>query len=328
MATPPRRIILSNDDGVPSPESPFIEKFVQSLYRNLGLKLEGMQSSETAPWKDSALSVVIPSSQKSWIGKAFLISNEVEVSYYDHWFPAPRPLTLSSGASDPNGTPMIKEKWTLLDGTPSTCVNIGLHNLNEASEVDLVLSGPNYGRNVSNLTFSSGTIGAALDGVLCGKKAIAISFAFYKGVKYTDEEVDAACDTACRLILQLWNSWPSGIDLFNINVPIVGVSDAADIKVCLTNVHRIQHEGFFAPVQASFSVDQSQSSVPTAYRFAPAFPFGVPKEPHRGTDAWAIDNKIVSVTPIQAVWSVPDLNQIRAELGDGFTSWAVPSELA
>jgi broad specificity polyphosphatase/5'/3'-nucleotidase SurE len=75
MAAPPRRIILSNDDGAPSPDSPFIESFVQSLYRVLGLKLNGVEKADT-PWSETSLSVVIPSSQRSWIGKSYLI-NEV-----------------------------------------------------------------------------------------------------------------------------------------------------------------------------------------------------------------------------------------------------------
>jgi tubulin--tyrosine ligase len=45
--------------------------------------------------------------------------------------------------------------------------------------VDLVLSGPNFGRNTTAIfALSSGTIGGALEGAVCGKKAIALSYAF------------------------------------------------------------------------------------------------------------------------------------------------------
>jgi tubulin--tyrosine ligase len=81
MAAPPRKILLSNDDGAPSPDSPFIEAFVQSLYRVLGLKLPGVEKAD-APWSDTSLAVVIPSSQRSWIGKSYLI-NEVNVWLID-----------------------------------------------------------------------------------------------------------------------------------------------------------------------------------------------------------------------------------------------------
>ncbi|KAI9026958.1 survival protein sure-like phosphatase/nucleotidase [Hyaloraphidium curvatum] len=322
---PPRGILLTNDDGVPSPDhSPFIEPFVRTLYRVLGLRLPKSVPGEKTtrgPWSETSLSVVIPSSQRSWIGKSYLINEECEVSYYEHWFPDPR----SASASD--GEHMVKEQWTLIDGTPSSCVNIGLHNLNDPSAIDLVLAGPNYGRNVSNLTFGSGTIGGTLDGVLCGKKAIAISFAFYKGVRYTDEEVVRACEVAIDVVVKLWNSWPAGVDLFNVNVPIVHVTNPrTDPEVCLTRVHRIMHGGFYVPVRAftAFeSVDGPESPV-TSFRFAPAFPFGDRLEPEEGTDAWAIEARKVSVTPINATWNVVDIQRVKEDLkakSDVFAEW-------
>jgi 5'/3'-nucleotidase SurE len=218
---------------------------------------------------------------------------------------------------------MVKETWTLLNGTPSTCINIGLHSLGDEGPVDLVLSGPNFGRNVSNLTFSSGTIGGAIDGVLCGKKAIAISFAFYKGIKFTDEEVAAACETACHLITRLWNTWPADVDLFNINIPIVPVS-STPLKVCLTEIHRITHGAFFKPVQSFSSMDGEGSKV-TSFRFAPTFPFTNSHiEPEVGTDAWAVDSKHISVTPIKATWNVCDLSTVKKELGA--EDWILPPQ--
>jgi tubulin---tyrosine ligase len=57
----------------------------------------------------------------------------------------------------------------LTTGTPSTCANIGLYHVSEEDEFDLVISGPNYGRNSSAVfTLSSGTIGAAMEAALVG----------------------------------------------------------------------------------------------------------------------------------------------------------------
>lgn len=215
----------------------------------------------------------------------------------------------------------VHDRWTLLDGTPATCVNIALHNL-ALPPIDLVLSGPNMGRNVTNLTFASGTIGGALEGVLCGKKAIAVSFAFYKGIEYTDSQVILASQRACALIRQIWDSWTPdlGVDLWNINVPILPL-DASEPAIHMTEIQRITHGGFFSPVQSYSTLDGTPSR--NAYRFAPQFPFGM-EEPEDGTDAWAIDRKMISVTPIRATWNVVELGRVKEGLGAIAKGWSLP----
>jgi tubulin---tyrosine ligase len=53
-------------------------------------------------------------------------------------------------------------------GTPSTCTNIGLHHVSgDDAPFDLVISGPNFGRNSSTVfTLGSGTIGGAMEAAL------------------------------------------------------------------------------------------------------------------------------------------------------------------
>lgn len=56
----------------------------------------------------------------------------------------------------------------IIAGTPSTCTNIGLHHVTGGDEpFDLVISGPNFGRNSSTVfTLGSGTIGGAMEAAL------------------------------------------------------------------------------------------------------------------------------------------------------------------
>ena len=62
----------------------------------------------------------------------------------------------------------------LIVGTPSTCTNIGLHHVSGEANFDLVISGPNFGRNSSTaFTLSSGTVGAAMEAALVGGKDLA-----------------------------------------------------------------------------------------------------------------------------------------------------------
>ena len=62
-----------------------------------------------------------------------------------------------------------------VDSTPADCVRVAQYYLME--EFDIVFSGINNGYNLGEDILYSGTIGAASEAVLCGKKAIAFSTA-------------------------------------------------------------------------------------------------------------------------------------------------------
>ena len=117
---------VTNDDGPPSAESsPYILPFVQHL--------------EAA---GHTVSVAIPDTQRSWIGKAHIVGLDVQASFY--WPPASTPDISTSNVSKPNDS---KHPWVLLNSTPASCVQIGLsHFFTERGKIDLVVSGPNYGR--------------------------------------------------------------------------------------------------------------------------------------------------------------------------------------
>lgn len=115
-----------------------------------------------------------------------------------------------------------------MDGTPASCVQIGLHHeFKERGPVDLVLSGPNFGRNTTAIfALSSGTIGGALEGAVCGKKAIALSYAFDSREHDADVLAEAAT-LSMRLAEKLVAEWPEDVHLYSINVPVrKGVSQA------------------------------------------------------------------------------------------------------
>eukprot|EP00884_Botryococcus_braunii_P007800 jgi/Botrbrau1/17020/Bobra.49_2s0076.1 len=108
-----------------------------------------------------------------------------------------------------------------IEGSPATCVNIGLYQL--APDCDFVISGPNVGHNVGRgSVLSSGTVGAALEGCISGRRAVAISFPFFGGWNnWTDEDLARALQAAGNVVKELWESWPAYDDvLYNINVPL------------------------------------------------------------------------------------------------------------
>lgn len=69
----------------------------------------------------------------------------------------------------PHGVPA----WSV-SGTPADCTRLGLMNF-APGPVDLVISGPNRGCNLSQDLLYSGTVAAALEAAMMGVKAIALS---------------------------------------------------------------------------------------------------------------------------------------------------------
>ncbi|KAG8951591.1 hypothetical protein FRC04_005878 [Tulasnella sp. 424] len=195
--------------------------------------------------------VVIPSSQKSWIGKAYQIKDIIKgapkkIATYETAFSNPfliqgryyYPRAPDGKGETSEFSRPLKEgevgEWVLLDGTPATCTNIALHNL-YPDQIDLVISGPNYGRNSSSaFTLSSGTIGAALSACLSKKRAIALSFAWGAAQGNFRDVPQAglgeyANALGVKIIQKLWEGWGKDdegirngeVDLYNVNIPIV-----------------------------------------------------------------------------------------------------------
>jgi tubulin---tyrosine ligase len=205
---------VTNDDGPPSNQSsPYVHSLVKTL-----------QSA------GHTVSVVLPHIQRSWIGKAHIIGQTLTPSYF-------RPGTLHEDDGKTSHHPFDdgKEEWTLIDGTPASCVQIGIwHLFRDRGPVDLVVSGPNYGRNTTALfSLSSGTVGGALEAAVCGKKAIALSYAF-ESREHDPEIIAGASQMSQRLIEQLSKEWPEDVHLYSVNVPLR--ENVKDAKVLYTDM--------------------------------------------------------------------------------------------
>ena len=96
-----------------------------------------------------------------------------------------------------------------VDSSPADCVRFALYGLKD--NFDIVFSGINRGYNLGEDILYSGTVGAAMEAVLGGKKAIAFSTnpKTFKGSKYFDEVMDYV----------LKNKLLEKHDLYNINFP-------------------------------------------------------------------------------------------------------------
>ncbi|MDD4839065.1 MAG: 5'/3'-nucleotidase SurE [Clostridia bacterium] len=62
-----------------------------------------------------------------------------------------------------------------INGTPVDCVKFGLEIIFKHIDIDLVISGINDVLNIGTDVFYSGTVNAAIEGTVCGKKSLAVS---------------------------------------------------------------------------------------------------------------------------------------------------------
>ncbi|EGR51155.1 uncharacterized protein TRIREDRAFT_120402 [Trichoderma reesei QM6a] len=304
-------ILVSNDDGPPSPHSsPYVHSFVRHLQK-----------------AGHTVSVCVPHTQRSWIGKAHLIGQTLKPVYY-------RPSAHSHG-DDAEGTTHARpspsgavEEWILIDGTPASCVQIGLnHFFQDRGPVDLVVSGPNFGRNSTAIfALSSGTLGAALEAAGSRYKAIALSFAFFSR-NHDPVIIDAACRHSVRVIEYLYKQWPTdgSADLYSVNVPLVegvethqtvwtdilqnywtkgGCFDAVDGSADDEDLEEERiREGPGGEVDGEADVANApKGHTHKHFKWAPKFAevYKSVEEAGPGSDGWAVKEGQTSVTPLKA----------------------------
>lgn len=104
--------------------------------------------------------------------------------------------------------------WYAVDGTPTDCVNMGIHSL-LPQRPDLVVSGINHGANMGDDITYSGTVAAAMEASLMGIPALAVSLATYGPTEHFNDAAQVTADIVKILI-------DAGIPketFWNINVP-------------------------------------------------------------------------------------------------------------
>ncbi|KAI5286285.1 hypothetical protein KEM52_002062, partial [Ascosphaera acerosa] len=312
---------VTNDDGPPSQQSsPYVHSLIATLQA-----------------AGHTTSVVLPSKQRSWIGKAHLAGHTVRPTYF-------RPGTLhrdDGTVHDEPATPSegVADEWILLDGTPASCVQIGLHHFfQERGPVDLVLSGPNYGRNTTTVfALSSGTLGGALEAAVCGRRAIALSYAF-SSRDHDPAVIAEASAHSVRLVEHLVAHWHAGVDVYSVNVPLEpGVSRQKILYTAMLK-NQWRTSSTFEPVEAEDTgegsslsehetrvygeIESSTGERPAdadaagagrrhrLFKWAPTFQdvFRSVEESEPGNDGWAVKVGYTSVTPLQANFMhVPEL---------------------
>jgi len=123
-----------------------------------------------------------------------------------------------------------------VDGTPTDCVNLGLHNL-IGFKPDIVVSGINRGANLGDDVTYSGTVSAAMEATLMGIPAFAVSLA--TGV--LEGNYLPAAEFAARLARKIFESGLPADTFLNVNVPDIPGSEL--LAPVITRQGKRRYEG-------------------------------------------------------------------------------------
>lgn len=109
----------------------------------------------------------------------------------------------------------IKTDVYAVDGTPTDCVNLGIHGLLR-EKPQLVVSGINRGSNVGDDITYSGTVCAAMEASLMGLPAFAVSL---DCESFVADELSLAADFSCQLARKILLQGLPSDTFLNVNVP-------------------------------------------------------------------------------------------------------------
>jgi len=181
-----------------------------------------------------------------------------------------RPLSLKQSA---NG-------FYYVNGTPTDCVHLAVTGMLDEIP-DMVVSGINNGANMGDDTIYSGTVAAATEGFLLGVPSVAVSLCSKAGAHF---------ETAARIaleVVQMIQRRPTKEPvLLNVNVPDVPY-DALQGTVVTRLGKRHKAESVVRTVTPRHE---------TVYWVGAA---GEAQDAGEGTDFYAVNNRQVSITPLQ-----------------------------
>jgi 5'-nucleotidase len=187
------RLLISNDDGI----------FAQGI-RVLA---------NTLAQAGHQVTVVCPDRERSATGHGLTMHDPIRAELVDSIFDS-------------------RIKAWACSGTPSDCVKLALGALLDQPP-DFVLSGINHGPNLGTDILYSGTVSAAMEGVIEGIPSMALSL-----TSFTMREFQPGADFAAKLIAHFAQHPLQEPTLLNINIPAVAASDIAGVKVTRQGLRR------------------------------------------------------------------------------------------
>ncbi len=141
------------------------------------------------------------------IGDVYIVAPDRERSAASHSLTLHRPLRVSR----------LTEREYAVDGTPTDCITLAVNKI-LPKKPDIVVSGINHGGNLGEDITYSGTVSAAMEGILLGIPSIAFSLVSGKHDDFTNAKVFAA-----KLVRKVVKNGIPENTLLNVNIPNVKV---------------------------------------------------------------------------------------------------------
>ena len=157
-------------------------------------------------------------------GEVTVIAPSREQSGMSHAITVDRPLRMDKI----NAIPGLEGRCYMVDGTPSDCVKMAVHALN--LQPDMIVSGINIGENLGTDVLYSGTVSAAIEAVLLGIPAIAVSQVSTE-LEFLETSRGVIAHLFKRNLRLLDNGMIPRDGLLNINVPAVEFSQLRGIRL-------------------------------------------------------------------------------------------------
>ena len=167
-----------------------------------------------------------------------------------------------------------------VDGTPADCVLVAFHG-QLGDKPDFVVSGVNHGPNMGEDVFYSGTVAAAIEGVLQGVPGVAASLVTRQRTDFRE-----SADIVGNIVRQVFERGLMRRLLLNINIPFRPRADIRGVRV--TRLGTRSYEDTLVR-----KVDPRGRDYFWIGGEDPVW------RPDEGTDFHSVDAGFVSVTPLQ-----------------------------
>ncbi len=201
----------------------------------------------------------------SRFGEVRIVAPDVEQSSSGQAITASRPLQYQR-------TPIDGFEAYRVNGTPADCVALGAYHWDK---VDVVLSGVNLGSNLGTGLWHSGTVAAAKQATLLGLRGIALSMPVSQE-ETQFEPLQPWVEKVLELLLR-----ENDMRLLNVNFP------EEPRGICWTRQSVRRYDGKVVPGRDPMGRDLFWFTVSPI------------KEVDEGTDRWAVQHGLVSITPLR-----------------------------
>lgn len=220
-----------------------------------GIHAAGIRALAEAMTKLGTVTVVAPDRERSAVGHSLTVHS---------------PLRIFE----------LRKGWYAVDGTPTDCVNMGIHNMLPITP-DLIVSGINHGANLGDGITYSGTVAAAMEANLMGIPAVAFSLATVGPSEYFSDAAHIAVQITRTVIA---HGLPADTYL-NVNIP-----NCPQSKMLPSLITRQGKRSFIGKI-----VDKTDPRG-RKYFWLGGEESHLNEEP--GTDFYAINRGHISITPL------------------------------